>query len=135
MLNIPLAQEAATNGGAAVGGLLFTVLYFAVIIFVLAGIWKTLAKAGQPGWAAIIPIYNLIVLLQVAQKPLWWIILFFIPVANIVAILMVMIAIAQNFGKGAGFGLGLAFLGFIFWPILGFGDAQYRGTPAPATAG
>lgn len=120
-----LAQEEA----AAAGSALFSIIYLAVVIFILAGIWKALVKAGKPGWAALIPIYNVIVLLQVAQKPLWWIILFFIPIANLIAVILVMLAIAQNFGKGAGFGLGLAFLGFIFWPILGFGDAQYQTVP------
>jgi hypothetical protein len=99
----------------------------ALIIVVLVGMWKVFVKAGKPGWACLVPIYNIIVLLQIAGKPLWWIILLLIPVVNLVIAILIGIAIAEKFGKGAGFGLGLAFLGFIFYPILGFGDAQYQG--------
>ena len=87
--------------------------------------WKVFVKAGQPGWAAIVPIYNLYVMTQIAGKPGWWLLLFFIPFVNIVIAILLSIAIAQKFGKGAGFGVGMTFLGFIFMPILGFGDAQY----------
>jgi len=109
---------------------LFWIIYIAAIVFVVAGVWKTFVKAGQPGWAAIIPIYNMIVMLQVAEKPLWWIILFFIPIANLIATILVSIAIAEHFGKGAGFGIGLWLLPIIFYPILGFGSAMYTGTAA-----
>jgi hypothetical protein len=102
------------------------IVYLALIVLVFAGLWKTFAKAGEPGWAAIIPIYNIIVLMRIAGKPLWWVILFFIPIVSIVIAVLVSINIAKNFGKGEGFGLGLAFLGFIFYPILGFGDARFR---------
>jgi hypothetical protein len=66
-------------------------------------------------------------LLQIAGKPIWWIVLFFIPVVNFVVAIIVSIDVAKNFGKGTGFGLGLAFLSPIFYPILGFGSAQYQG--------
>lgn len=102
------------------------IIYLAVIVIVIAGIWKAFEKAGKPGWAAIVPIYNVIVMLEIAKKPLWWIVLMLIPIVNIVIAIILNIEIAQKFGKGAGFGLGLSFLGFIFWPILGFGDAQYQ---------
>ena len=96
-------------------------------VLVIAGLWKVFTKAGEPGWASIVPIYNVIVLLRIADKPWWWILLLLIPIVNIVISIIVSIEIAHNFGKGTGFGLGLAFLGVIFYPILGFGDAQYRG--------
>ena len=96
------------------------------MVVLIASLWKVFTKAGEPGWAAIIPIYNFIVMLKIAGKPLWWIVLFLIPFVNFIAMILVSIAIAKNFGKGAGFGLGLAFLGFIFFPILGFGSAQYN---------
>jgi hypothetical protein len=97
----------------------------AFVVLMLAGTWKTFAKAGQPGWAAIVPIYNMIVLLQVAGRPIWWIILAFIPIVSLI-LLVIPFDIAKKFGKGTGFGLGLLFLPFIFYPILGFGDAQYQ---------
>jgi hypothetical protein len=149
MTNLPmfLAQNSANNdaaatavaAGAGIVALIFMVIYFAVIILTIAGLWKTFSKAGQPGFAAIIPIYNLIILCTVADKPLWWVVLFFTPAAPIMLILA-NIAIAEKFGKGAAFGLGMTFLGPIFWPMLGFGSAQYTGgggaagAPAPPAA-
>ena len=110
--------------------LFILLLELAIVGAVIAGIWKVFVKAGKPGWAAIIPIYNLIVLLQIANKPLWWIILFFIPVVGLVMCVLLGIAVAKSFGRSEAFGIGLGLLGFIFYPILGFGDSQYQGTPA-----
>jgi uncharacterized membrane protein YhaH (DUF805 family) len=108
-------------------------LLFAVLF--IAGVWKMFAKAGQPGWAAIIPIYNLYVLTQVAGKAWWWLLLCFIPIVGCIAYIILCLGVANNFGKGAGFAVGLIFLGFIFFPILGFGDAVYGpAAPAPAPA-
>ena len=114
-------------------------VYLALAIVVIVAWWKVFTKAGKPGWACLIPIYNTIVMLEIAEKPLWWLVLFFIPIANLVAMIMMSVAIAQLFGKGTGFGIGIAFLGFIFIPILGFGSATYAGAgpaapPAPPVA-
>lgn len=106
----------------------------AVFVLLIAGMWRVFQKAGKPGWAAIIPIYNIIVLLQITGKPIWWLVLYFIPFVNVVVLVLVCIALARRFGKGVGFAIGLALLPFIFYPILGFGDATYGGTLAPATA-
>ena len=100
-------------------------------LLMVASMWRVFAKAGQPGWAAIIPIYNVIVLLQIAQKPVWWLVLFFVPIVSIVVPFLVAIGVANSFGKGAGFGIGLVLLAPIFGPILAFGSAQYVGAPAP----
>ncbi len=102
-------------------------LQLALFILVIAGLWKTFSKAGQPGWACIIPIYNLYVLIKIAKRPGWWVLLCFIPLVNIVISLIISIDVAKNFGKGVGFGVGLFFLAFIFFPILGFSDAQFTG--------
>jgi uncharacterized membrane protein YoaK (UPF0700 family) len=89
--------------------------------------------SSSSGWAAIIPIYNVFVLLKIAGKPAWWIILFLIPVVSFVIFILVGIEVAKKFGKSAGFGVGLALLGFIFFPMLGFGDATFQGgAPVPA---
>ena len=111
-------------------------VYGLIAILSIVAFWKLFTKAGKPGWAAIVPIYNLIVLLEIAGKPTWWIILMLIPFVNFIIAILVFIALAESFGKGAGFGIGLVFLGFIFLPILAFGSAQYRGAGAakPATA-
>jgi hypothetical protein len=125
-----LAQSEAAQSSGGAGVLIFLVLYFAFIIFLIASFWKIFTKAGQPGWAAIVPIYNLVVLLQIVGRPVWWIVLMLIPLVNLVILVMVAIDLAKSFGKGAGFGIGLAFLGFIFYPILGFGSAKYAGPAA-----
>ena len=98
---------------------------FAVIT--IAGEWKAFEKANQPGWACIVPIYNGYIMLKIAGKPGWWLLLFLIPGVNIVFIIWTVNMISKSFSKDEGFTLGLIFFGFLFWPILGFGDAQYYG--------
>jgi hypothetical protein len=120
-----------TSGGPNEG---YTVTMAAIfclllLIFVIVGFWKTFTKAGKPGWGAIIPIYNLVLLLEIAGRPVWWILLLLIPFVGFVVGVIIGIDIAKNFGKSVLFGLGLAFLGFIFFPILGYSNAQYQ----PAT--
>jgi hypothetical protein len=131
MMNVTmsvLAQNSST--GSTIGSLFFFVIWLAVIIAVVAGFWKCFEKAGQPGWAAIVPIYNIYILCKIAGRPAWWVILFFIPIVSIVIAVIVSLDVAKSFGKSAGFGVGLALLAFIFYPILGFGDAQYQGPAA-----
>jgi len=92
----------------------------------IAGVWKTFEKAGQPGWAAVVPVYNVYVLVaEVADRDSVW-----VPLSVFVPFLVVvpMIDVAESFGKGTGYGVGLAVLGFVFFPLLGFGDARYRGS-------
>ncbi len=118
----------------AVAGIVIGIIYLAVIVLTIVGMWKVFVKAGQPGWASIIPIYNVIVFLQIVGKPLWWIILMFIPLVGLIVCVLVSIAVSERFGKSTGFGIGLFFLPFVFYPILGFGDAQYSAPPATAEA-
>jgi len=97
-----------------------------IMVAWIAGMWKVFEKAGKPGWAAIIPIYNIIILLQIINKPIWWLLLCFI----IIGMILISMELAVCFGKSKGWGIGLLFfLGFIGYPILGFGDATYK---APA---
>ncbi len=103
------------------------IVMFGIALVVIAGMWKTFVKAGKPGWACLVPLYNVWILLQIADRPTWWILLLFIPLVNLIVAIIVSISIANRFGKGTGFGLGLMFLGFIFYPILGFGDDRYQG--------
>jgi hypothetical protein len=110
--------------------LLPVLLYLAILVLVIAGFWKVFTKAGHPGWASIIPIYNLYILLKIAGRPGWWLLLFIIPIVGFVIAIIVAIDVAKSFGKGTGFGVGLAFLSPIFYPILGFGDAVYQGAAA-----
>jgi hypothetical protein len=103
-----------------------------MIAVMIAAMWKVFSKAGQPGWASIIPIYNIYIMCKVAGRPGWWVLLMFIPFVNFIIAIILTIDIAKNFGKGVGFGIGLIFLPFIFLPILGFGSAQYQGGAASA---
>ncbi len=97
------------------------------LALVFTGYWRIYEKAGKPGWAAVVPVYNVVVLLQIVEKPLWWAVFFFIPLINIVFSLIVHVELAERFGKGPLFGLGMTFFPVIFVPILGFGEAQYTG--------
>jgi len=108
-------------------GIVPTLIAVVLLVVVIAAAWKLFTKAGKPGWAAIIPIYNIVVLLQICGKPVWWIILLLIPFVNFIIGLLVSLSLAKSFGKGAGFGIGIWLLGFIFVPILAFGDARYQG--------
>ena len=120
--------EQTSQGGAL--GIIPLIIGLGFLIVMIASIWKVFVKAGKPGWACIVPIYNAIVILEIAGRPLWWIILMLIPFVNFVIAIIVMIDLAKRFGKGTGFGVGLALLGFIFFPILGFGPARYQGPSA-----
>ena len=102
---------------------LLVVVAFAALM--IASVWKLFTKAGQPGWAAIIPIYNVYMICKIAGRPGWWCLLYAIPVVSLVIGILVGIDLAKAFGRGAGFGIGLAFLAPIFYPILAFGDAVY----------
>jgi hypothetical protein len=99
--------------------------FLGIFVLVVISYWKVFEKAGKPGWASIIPIYNAYILLVIAQKPWWWLLLMFIPIANIVVTILLSLEIAKRFQKGSGFGIGLFFLPFVFYPILAFGDARY----------
>ena len=103
------------------------VIYLAIIVLMIASMWTIFSKAGKPGWASIVPIYNLIVLLEIVGKPWWWLFLMLIPIVNIVILIIVWHNLSLSFGKGGGFTVGLILLGIIFLPILAFGDAKYVG--------
>jgi uncharacterized protein DUF5684 len=103
------------------------IVYAAVIIFLLAAEWRIFSKAGQPGWAVIIPIYSTLVYLKIVGRPWWWLLLLFIPLVNIVIAFILVNDLSKAFGHGIGYTLGLIFLSIIFIPILGFGGSQYVG--------
>jgi len=103
------------------------IIYVAILVLMVASGWKIYAKAGQPGWAALVPIYNIVVLCKIIGKPTWWVVLCFIPFVNYVILIMMIHGLSKSFGKGAGYTVGLIFLGIIFYPMLAFGDAQYIG--------
>ncbi len=96
------------------------------LIFIIAN-WKIFTKAGKPGWASIVPIYNIIVFFQIVKRPIWWIILMFIPFVNIVISIIVMLDLLKVFGKsGALWVIGIIFFNPIATLMLAFGDAEYN---------
>jgi len=119
--------------GAGLVSAMFGVLLIPMIIVYIisiAGMWKTFEKAGKPGWAAIIPIYNYIVMLEIVGKPIWWIFLILFPCTSLIFTIWTINLLSKSFGNGEGFTIGLIFLPFIFFPILGFGSSVYLGPSA-----
>jgi hypothetical protein len=114
------------------GGGISNLLGLVIAVVVIAALWKIFTKAGKPGWAAIIPIYNVIVLLQIVGRPWWWLLLMLIPLVNLVILIIVYIDLAKSFGQGTLFGIGLIIpiLNFILLLYLGFGSPQYVGPAA-----
>jgi len=131
-------------GGAAAGGEMFgfvtpqefysmmgvAILYLAVVLIMVISSWKVFSKAGKPGIASLIPIWNIVVMVEMAGKPASWVLLMLVPCANIYFAIMLLVELAKRFGKSPGFGVGLILLPFIFWRMLAFGSAQYQ-APAP----
>lgn len=111
------------NSGAGVTLLIMAVAFLLNVV----AYWRLFQKAGRPGWACLIPIYNMVVMQEIIGKPLWWILMLLIPGINLIFVIVFCIGLAQSFGKDLDFAVGLVFLGFIFVPILAFGDAQYIG--------
>jgi hypothetical protein len=115
---------AALFGGAT------ALITLAVVALVFVSLWKVFEKAGKPGWAGIVPIYNMIVLLEIVGRPLWWVVLLLVPCVGIVVGFLLCIDVAKAFGQSPAFGIGLALLPFVFFPLLAFGDARYVGPVA-----
>jgi hypothetical protein len=108
------------------------ILWFYLAIYVLwvLGMWCVFAKAGEDGWKAIIPIWNTIVLLRIVGRPVWWIILFIIPIVSFIVWIIVANDLSKSFARGVGTTIGLILLAPIFTMILGFGSAEYQGPAA-----
>lgn len=131
----------AIAGIAALGfGLVMMMVWLVLAVVFIIGMWKVFSKAGKPGWACLVPIYNLIVMLEIVGRPIWWLLLMFIPLVNIAFIIIVYIDLAKSFGQSALFAL-LFFVGGIGFLLLGFGNYRYVGPAgasgqlAPGTAG
>jgi hypothetical protein len=126
-----LAQETSFGYSSSGNppGPAFWICWTIFVVLMIASMWRVFAKAGQPGWASIIPIYNWIVWCKIVGRPAWWVLLLLIcfPIFYII----LCIDLAKSFGKGGGFAVGLILLSIIFFPILGFGGARYQGPSAP----
>ena len=127
--------DEATAAAAGAAGLVLLMVQLVVSLVVIAGNWKVYSKAGKPGWACIIPVYNMVVLLEIVGRPIWWIVLLLIPCVNIVVLVILFVDLAKSFGKDGAFAAGLVLLSPIFILILGFGSAEYQGPAALAGGG
>lgn len=117
----------SSNAVSGIAILIIGLIYLGVIGLVIASWWKIFEKAGKPGWAAIVPIYSAIMMLEIIGKPTWWLLMFFIPFVNIVFAIWMTNMLSKSFGKEEGYTVGLILLGFVFLPMLAFGDAHYVG--------
>lgn len=129
-----LQDQPNSAAGAAFAGV-FALVGLAVVVVFIIGLWKVFTKAGQPGWASLIPIYNAYIIIKIAGRPGWWLLMLLIPFINIVFGLLLAIDVAKAFGQSAAFGVVLLFLlGGIGYLVLGFGNYSYRGAPGTALA-
>jgi len=117
--------QADGGGGSAV----VLVIQLAVLVALVAGMAKVFAKADEPAWGAIVPIYNTYLLIKIGGNPWWYLLLLLIPLVNVLVLAKVSIDVAKSFDKGVGYGIGLWLLQPLFYPLLGFGDATYGGPP------
>jgi hypothetical protein len=135
-MNIASAMLVQNYTGSPLAGLFsggFLLAALAIAVVAIIGCWKVFEKAGQPGWAVLIPFFNVYILMKVAGRPGWWLVLYFIPIVNFVVAIIVSLDVAKAFGQSAVFGFFLLFLfGGIGYLILGFGNYQYRGPQAMA---
>lgn len=121
------SEGAGILAGLGIG---FFIFFFGFFILLVASMWKTFEKAGQPGWACLIPIYSTYIMIKIVGKPDIWLLWCLIPCVNFVFGIWLTNLISKSFGKDEGFTVGLILLSFIFWPILGFGSAKYLGPSA-----
>jgi hypothetical protein len=109
---------------------IWVLIQLAIVIVVFASFWQIFVKAGQPGWAGIVPIYNFYILTKIVGRPWWWLILMIIPLVGFIVAIMITHDLSKSFGKGIGFTVGMVLLPFVFYPLLAFGPAQYQGPAA-----
>jgi hypothetical protein len=119
------AESVGLGGLLAILGA-YLVFVLAIAVVMLISMWKIYSKAGQPGWAVLVPIYNLVVLLNIVRKPVWWILLMCIPFVNFIIAILIYLELAKVFNKDTAFGLGIVFLPLIFIPMLAFGKSEYQ---------
>ncbi len=125
---------AAADGSSSGGATALIVIGLAWYVLVVAGWWKVFEKAGEQGWKALIPIYNVFVMLKIVGRPAWWIVLFFVPCVAVIVYIIAMNDLSKSFDKSVGFTVGLVLLSPIFAVILGFGDSRYQGPLATGGA-
>lgn len=115
-----------TNNGPSTT---MVVLYTAITILIIVGVWKMFTKAGEAGWKSLIPFYNMYLIFRIAGRNGWWFLALFVPFVNIVVYIMLALDLAKHFGKSNVFGIfGLFLFPYVGYTMLGFGEAKYVGT-------
>jgi hypothetical protein len=128
-----ISEEALGGIFAALAGVFLFIILIGLIFWIINVIfqWKVFEKAGKPGWAALIPIYNIVVMFDIAGLPLWNVLLLLVPILNIYIMVKANINLSKNFGKPGAFALGLIFLPIVFWGILAFDNSTYNQVITP----
>jgi hypothetical protein len=132
VLGAATGTTVSSSGSAALIVVLGILLAF--VVLQVAALWRIFTKAGEPGWTSLIPVYNAYVLLKIAGRPGWWLLLYFVPFVNVVIAIIAVHELSKSFGHGGEFTLGLLFLPLLFYPLLGFGSDRYLG-PGGVVAG
>lgn len=116
-----VSTTSGLTGAIAAMGLFFWLLSMALGVLMIISLWKIFKKAGKPGWASIVPIYNIYIMCEIAEKEWWYILLLCVPFVNIYAMIVLYNGMAKRFGKGGGFVVGMILLPVVFFPMLAFG--------------
>ena len=135
-------SSTADAAGAGIAMLVMMPIYLAIMAVSIVSMWKLFTKAGKPGWASLVPVYNLVVMVEIVGRPLWWVAMFFIPVANIVFGVMLYLDLAKAYGKDSGWGILLILFPIVMMPIMAFSKniryvgpvASPVGAPVPPVA-
>ena len=121
------SYDPAVAGALAMFSGIYLIVSLVVLVLLIVANWKIFTKAGEPGWASLIPFYSNYVLFKIVFDKGWLFLLLFIPVVNAIISIILIFKLAQVFGHGVGFGFGLLFLSPIFLLILAFGSSEYEG--------
>ena len=125
MYDTTMYETTSQTGVIALLGTYIILILVIAVIMIVAN-WKVFTKAGKPGWASIIPLYNMYVMFEIAGMNGWMFLLTFIPIVNIIIQIMLYLNLAKKFGKSTGFAIGLILLNPIFLLMLAFGNAEYN---------
>jgi hypothetical protein len=115
--------------------LFLAIIWMAAVVLMVAAAWALFAKAGQAGWKSLVPIYGAVVFMRIVGRPWWWVLWLCVPLLNLIPAVVLCWDLARVFGKGTGWAVGIALLGFVFVPMLAFGAAEYQGPLAGAASG
>lgn len=130
--NTGIGTSMDTSGFAAIGAFLavYLLIIIALCVVMIVSMWKVYTKAGKPGWASIVPVYNAYVLFEIVGMPAWYAFLMFIPFVGTViyAVFQIVayVKLAKCFNKSGGFAVGLVLVPFVFFPMLAFDKSTYN---------